>query len=255
MPITKQSDNRGNAVTVERDASGLPIAYFRADGKQRRAVRDEGGRVIRDTNYDGSVRSFTYNARGALIDYRSPGNHRKFEYDHRGRLTAMIDDDGGVNRVERDGAGRIRRLSHSTSVAQLQKPLRLLRLAHASPLQEILPPPDCCGEDVIYTDVWAHYYDWGLIGGGGGGGQHPPLQSEPGEGGGGGGTYDPLECAGYLTACFMGIMLYPVLVDALMDACAVTFGLGCFGALVYMVGEPLLAIIACAQAYHKCRWH
>ncbi len=59
----KQSDNRGNAVTVERDASGAPITYIRADGKQMRAFRDEVGRVIRDTDFDGNVRTFAYNAR------------------------------------------------------------------------------------------------------------------------------------------------------------------------------------------------
>lgn len=254
--FTKQSDSRGNAVKVERDAGGLPIAYIRADGKQRRAVRDEGGRVIRETNYDGSVRSFTYNVRGALIEYRSPGNHRRFEYDHRGRLKAMIEDDGSVNRVERDDAGRIRHLSYSNGVARLGKPLGSMRWAHASALQDPpMPPPDCCGEDVVYTDVWAHYWEWGLIGGGaGGGGEHPPLQEAPPEGGTGG-RYDPLECAGYITACFMGIMLYPAFVAALDAACPETFGITCFAALVVMVGEPLLAIIACAQALNKCRLH
>src|SRR6185295_622250 len=80
--ITRQSDNRGNVVTVQIDASGAPIALIRGDKKQMSVVRDEAGRVIAETDFNGNVRKFSYNARGALIEYTAPGRHRKFEYDH-----------------------------------------------------------------------------------------------------------------------------------------------------------------------------
>ncbi len=173
----KQSDNRGNVVTVQRDASGAPIAYIRVDGKQMRAVRDEAGRVIAETDFDGNVRSFAYNARGALVDYTVHGKHRKFEYDHRGRLSAIVDDNGVTKKVERDERGHIRRLSYATtarlSAFGLQAgPSRSLvdrRWAHAPALQDPFPP-DCC-PDVIVIDVWAPYWP----GGSPGGGVHGPL--------------------------------------------------------------------------------
>ncbi|MGZ8845438.1 MAG: hypothetical protein ACXW3C_03145, partial [Pyrinomonadaceae bacterium] len=251
----KQSDNRGNAVTVQRDASGAPIAYIRADGKQMRAVRDDAGRVIRDTDFDGNVRTFAYNARGGLTDYTARGKHRHFEYDHRGRLSAIVDDDGVTRRVERDERGHIRRLSYSPS-AKLSafglqagpfRPLVDRRWAHALAPQD--PPPDCC-DDVITTDVWAPYWPGS---GGTAQGVHGPLLDTPAvPPGGTTPPYNAIDCATALTLCFMGIMLYPVLVGALIAACPETFGLTCFGALVAMVGEPVLAILACAKAYEIC---
>ena len=187
----KQSDNRGNAVTVQRDASGAPIAYIRADGKQMRAVRDEAGRVVTDTDFDGNVRSFKYNVRGALIDYTARGKHRKFEYDHRGRLSAIVDDNGITRKVERDERGHIRRLSYSPtarlSAFGLQvgpgpfRPLVDRRWAHAPALQD--PPPDCC-DDPIITDIWAPYWPGGSPGGGL---VHGPLLDGPTDGGTSGG--------------------------------------------------------------------
>lgn len=249
----KQSDNRGNAVTVQRDASGAPIAYIRADGKQMRAVRDEAGRVVSETDFDGNVRRFAYNSRGALIDYTVRGKHRRFEYDHRGRLKAVVDDGGIVKRVERDERGQIRRLSYSTNLAKVQivpfQSLAERRWAHTPALQD--PPPDCCGDDVITIDTWAPYYPGT---GGSASGIHGPLLNT-GPTGPGGTTppYDPTDCAMYLASCFIGILAFPGLVVALDAACPATFGITCFAALVAMVGGPLLTILACAKAYNVCR--
>lgn len=44
--LSGQRDNRGRAVTIERDASGAPVGLVRADGRQMRAVRDAAGRVV-----------------------------------------------------------------------------------------------------------------------------------------------------------------------------------------------------------------
>lgn len=233
--VIKQSDNTGSAMSIERDVSGAPTAYIRADGKQMRAVRDETGRVVRDTDFDGNVRTFAYNARGALTDYTARGSHERFEYDHRGLLSAIIDNRGVARTIERDGQGQIERLSYSSTAS-------LRRWSHA--LQD--PPDDCC-EDVVTIDHWEPYpsytYNLGRF-------SREPLQSAPTDGSGG--TYSAEDCAIALTACFVGILGYPVLVGALIAACPESFGLACFGALLAMVGEPLLAVLSCVRAYHIC---
>lgn len=241
----KQSDNRGNAVTVQRDAGGAPIAYIRGDGKQMRAVRDDVGRVIRDTDFDGNVRTFAYDARGGLTDSTVRGKHRKYEYDHRGRLSAIVADDGGTRKVERDERGQIRRLSYppiaSLSPFKLQAaPFRSLvdrRWAHAPALQD--PPPDCC-DDPIMTDIWAPYWPTGP-GGGGGEGGHPPLQGVDGEGGTGGGLAETRQqcIARHIFNCNLGFAA------CLLGATGVFIGTfaGC-SLTTFLAGAPACEVLA-----------
>jgi YD repeat-containing protein len=187
--ITRQGDNRGGSVTVQSDASGSPIGYIRPDGRQMRAVRDEAGRVIEETDFDGNVRRLAYNARGALIDYTVRGKHRKFEYDRRGRLNAIVYDEGVTKSVQRDERGQIRGVSYAPSARpgafNLQAgSFRSLvdgRWAHASVLQD---PPFDVGDDPIVTNTWAPYWPGGSPGSGG---RHGPLLDGPTDGGTGGG--------------------------------------------------------------------
>jgi YD repeat-containing protein len=240
----KQSDNRGNAVTVQRDASGAPIAYIRADGKQMRAVRDDVGRVIRDTDYDGNVRTFAYDARGGLTDSTIRGKHRKYQYDHRGRLSAIVDDDGATRKVERDGRGQIRRLSYSpiASLSPLRLQARSFRSsvdrswAHAPALQD--PPPGCC-DDPIITDIWAPYWP-SASGGGSGGNYHPPLEEAPGEGGGGGMGETRAQCISRHTFnCHLGFAA------CLLATTGVFLGVfaGCTLS-TFILGAPACAVLA-----------
>lgn len=253
----KQSDNRGNAITVQRDASGAPTAYIRADGKQMRAVRDEAGRVIRETDFDGNVRSFAYNARGGLVDYTVRGKHRRFEYDHRGRLNAIVDDDGSTKRVERDERGHIRRLSSAPS-ARLSPfglqagPFRTLvdrRWAHASVPQD--PPFDCC-DDPIVTDTWAPYYP----GGAPGSGVHGPLlDTGPTNGGTRGGPppVDAEACALDVLICIAAIAGYIAAIGGLIAVCGETFGVGCLAAILLHPVLGPLAVLQCAKAIRECQ--
>jgi YD repeat-containing protein len=251
--LITERDNQGHALTVEYDAGGAPMAYTRADGTRMSVVRDSIGRVTSLTDFDGKERRFDYDGRGALTDYTdAKGNHRKYQYDHRGRLRTIVDDAGVTTKVERDERGRIRRLisertlKGDASGGRLQS-LVDRRWAHATLLQDDPPiPPLDAILDKIITDTWEPY---GY--GGSGGYKHPPLRATDSGDGSGGGT-DPIDCAMALTGCFLGILLYPALVGALIAACPETFGLTCFAALVALVGTPLLAMLQCARAYHIC---
>ncbi|MFN2454836.1 MAG: DUF6531 domain-containing protein [Pyrinomonadaceae bacterium] len=115
--ITKRSDNRGHSATVERDGSGAPVSYTRADGTQMRAVRDEAGRVTMLTGFDGITRRFGYDARGALTDYADGRGIRvKADYDEHGRLRSLTDGKGNKALIERDEHERILRIASSEGV-------------------------------------------------------------------------------------------------------------------------------------------
>jgi YD repeat-containing protein len=258
--LVTERDNRGHAITVEYDSGGSPTAYTRADGTRMSVVRDGIGRVTSVTGFDGKERRFSYDNRGALTDYTDvKGNHRQYQYDRRGRLQAIVYDVGVTTKIERDDWGHIRRLTsertRSTATDDSGRRLQSLmarRWAHANFFQDDppMPPP---GEplDTIVTDIWVPYYVFDPSGAGGGVGRHPPLQAADNGDGTGGGN-DSTDCASALVGCFAGILLYPVLIDALILACPETFGVTCFGALVAMVATPVLAILQCAKAYKLC---
>lgn len=226
----RQSYNNGNSVTVELDASGAPVSYTRSDGKKRSAIRDSAGRVIKEIDFDGGVKTASYDARGALTDYKTSSRQLHFEYDHQGRLSAIVD--GGVREtVERDGQGNIQRLRVSGSAK--------LRFAHA---QELVPPPDCCGGEIITTDVWAPFWNansgWYQKWSDGvyqiqvnAGNETPPGVPPP----------DSLNCAKGLSECGFAIIGYPALILALDAACPETFGITC---LIALIALPLGGITA-----------
>jgi YD repeat-containing protein len=205
--ITRQSDNRGGSVAVQNDASGSPIAYIRTDGRQMRAVRDEAGRIIEETDFDGNMRRFAYNARGALIDYTVRGKHRKFAYDHRGRLNAIVYDEGVTKSLQRDERGHIRGVSYAPSARpgafNLQagsfRSMVDRRWAHASALQDPPPPPADGYYDVITTDTWAPFWP----GGAPGSSVHAPLlDTGPTPPGGGPSAETRQQCiARHVLAC------------------------------------------------------
>lgn len=201
----------------------------------RCAVRDEAGRIIEETDFDGNVRRFAYNARGALIDYTVRGKHRKFEYDHRGRLNAIVYDEGVTKSVQRDERGQIRGVSYAPSARpgafNLQagsfRSLVDRRWAHASVLQD--PPFDVGDGDVIVTDTWAPYWP-GSGGGAGGNNVHPPLQATGTEGGGGGGETRQQCIARHVLAC-----------DLEFYAC---LGVTVVGGVAFFAGCDLVTLLA-----------
>ncbi len=142
--IVKRSSNRGGVVTVERDASGLPVAFVK-NGKRRSAERDEAGRIVEESDYDGAVRRYGYDARGALTRYAdSTGRWDEYRYDRRGRLQT-ITDERGARQVERDARGGIRRIA---AVVRRAGAVRLVKATYrATTVEDGMPyaPPQFPG--------------------------------------------------------------------------------------------------------------
>ena len=124
------SDRRGNTVHTEYDSIlGLPVLVTDAMGYESRYEYDRNGRLLRQTNPDGTTQAYEYDKNGRVIRMTAPnglvtelgydGNGNivrlsddetrvyTFTYNHNNQLTKARDPLGGETACVYDGAGNL----------------------------------------------------------------------------------------------------------------------------------------------------
>ncbi|PZD95350.1 hypothetical protein DNH61_12470 [Paenibacillus sambharensis] len=96
------TDRYGDAVTIERDASGVPIAIAAPSGQRTELTVNGQGELIQVVNPAGEDYEIQYSANGLVTQFVDPnGNVRKYGYDEAGLLLTAEDPEGGVKTLSR----------------------------------------------------------------------------------------------------------------------------------------------------------
>lgn len=107
--LTTVTDGNGKVTTIERNASGTPVAIVSPFGKRTTLVQGAAGYLTKITNPAGEAHTAVYAAGGLLTGFTNPrGIKTTYAYDAEGRLTGTTDAAGGskaLSRSEQD-AGR-----------------------------------------------------------------------------------------------------------------------------------------------------
>ncbi|GJQ59641.1 MAG: hypothetical protein SCALA701_24420 [Candidatus Scalindua sp.] len=91
--ITDPFDNR---ITLQRDSTGVPISITSPDGITTTLRVDVNNHLTDVTYPDDSTYSFTYTPDGLMLDeYDLNGNHFEHYYDEGGKVTDILDPEGG----------------------------------------------------------------------------------------------------------------------------------------------------------------
>jgi RHS repeat-associated protein len=95
--LTTISDPHGNTTLIERDpATNVPTAVISADGIRTELTIDENNHLERVTYADGSFYDFEYTPEGLMLAEIEPaGNRFEHAFDGKGRLTDVLDEEGG----------------------------------------------------------------------------------------------------------------------------------------------------------------
>ena len=91
------NDQFGNTIHIERDAvTGVPTAIISPDGMRTELSIDANNHITRITYADGSFYDFEYTSDGLMLAEVEPaGNRFEHVFDDKGRLTDVVDEEGG----------------------------------------------------------------------------------------------------------------------------------------------------------------
>jgi RHS repeat-associated protein len=94
--LISSTDQFGNTITIQRTASGIPIAIVSADGISTGLTIDTDNHLTRITYLDGSHYDFQYTYDGLMaVKIEPEGNLFEHVFDTNGRLINAADEEGG----------------------------------------------------------------------------------------------------------------------------------------------------------------
>ncbi|MFH2218846.1 MAG: RHS repeat-associated core domain-containing protein [Pseudomonadota bacterium] len=97
------NDQFGNQITIQRDASGVPISIISPDGITTSLKIDANNHLTRITYPDGSYYDFEYTAEGlSTAKTDSEGNRFEHVFTDNGRISDFTDDEGGFWQFSRN---------------------------------------------------------------------------------------------------------------------------------------------------------
>jgi len=187
--LVRQSDNRGRAARVERDAGGN-ITKFINQNTEVEVSRDEAGRIVQVKNSRGQSRRYVYDSRGALIRFvGADGRDLRFQYNARGEMQSVLNAQNGGSIFQRNRRGILAKIQQNTNrndFWQMQK------ISYASSPANTAVSRFCTFGDAFYTGGEGWMDSWGSSGDTfafemsvDGGGCYDPFAGMFGGGGGG----------------------------------------------------------------------